>query len=110
MKRFTIGKAAGLAVAASLLVSGASQTARAAQTKVENGVLYVHPTFKGAVGAGWVRARSQDVAKNTTERKESVAGFRVETDAQGRRWVYKHPTLKGAVGAGWVRVPLKDAK
>jgi hypothetical protein len=106
MKHMMIGKTAAVAVVTSLLAGVAMTPAQARQTKVVDGVVYVHPTLKGAEGAGWVRARTQD----TLERRESVAGFRVETDAQGRQWVYKHPTLKGAVGAGWVRVPLKGAK
>ncbi|RYX86371.1 hypothetical protein EON83_01495 [bacterium] len=82
----------------------------AADFKVENGVTYVHPHFKGAIGAGWVPLETTFGVSNSTQRRESVAGFRVETDEQGRSWVWRHPRFKGAVGAGWERVPLDKAR
>ena len=119
MKRFTMGKAvAGAAVAAGLLVGAATpNVARAHDVeRVEGDWAWVRYTTKGAHGP-LLRVRRQDaIAQDAThqqrerERREAVAGSRIETDEQGRRWMYAHPRTKGAVGTGWVRVPLQDVK
>lgn len=120
MKRFPVrkalGKATGAAVAASLLVGAAPQAVQAHYVeKVEGDWAYVRYTFKGAEGQLF-RVRRNKAARYATkagansrsqERREAVAGFRVETDAQGRQWVIKPRLFKGAV-AGWMRVPVQE--
>lgn len=117
MKRFSPGKAvAGAAVAA--LLGVASQAQAHTVERIEGEWVWIRYTFKGAQGHLF-KVRRQDAGRyvsraqlngTSSERREAVAGFRVETNAQGRKWVLKPRTLKGIVVPGFIRVPLKDAK
>lgn len=125
MKSFTSRKAVtGLAIGANLLlgtvatgvaqadVTQATDVTRTTSDQTGSEGVWVHPTFKGAQSAGYVRvpsnpALAQDMSR---QRREAVAGFRVETDEHGRQWAYAHPTFRGAQSAGWVRVPVEAAK
>lgn len=114
MKRGIDWKAASAASVVLAMGGALTQAAHADYIeRVEGSTVVMRYTLKGALGHTYRVSREKAaniVAVPNERRQEAVAGFRVETDAQGRQWVYKHPTLKGAVGAGWVRTPLNSTK
>ena len=103
MKGLTLVKVA----VATGLVAGATLPG-VARAEHESDSIMVRYSLKGAEGAGFMKARRNDNLPR--ERRESVAGFRVESDAQGQQWVYKRYMLKGAEGTGFMRVPLPGAE
>jgi hypothetical protein len=114
MKRRTDWKAASVASVMLAMGGALTEVAHADYIeRVEGNTVVMRYTLKGSLGHTYRVSRENAadiVAVPNDRRQEAVAGFRVETDAQGRQWVYKHPTLKGAVGAGWVRTRLSAGK